>query len=107
MSSKVDLCSVVIAVLYTTLDILRIANKGPDSNTYVVPFKLNHYAIDTTQILAAYLTLKQVLGGEGVIKYQANYYIWFLYAGSSLGMCPANERRRYNVTTSLIGWART
>ena len=20
-------------------------------------------------------------------------------------MCPANERRRYNVTTSLIGWA--
>ena len=27
----------------------------------------------------------------------------------SLGMCPANERRRrrYNVTTSLIGWAYT
>ena len=25
----------------------------------------------------------------------------------SLGMHPANERRRYNVTTSLIGWAPT
>ena len=28
-------------------------------------------------------------------------------AGISLGMCPANERRRYNVTTSRIGWAHT
>ena len=28
-------------------------------------------------------------------------------AGISLGMRPANERRRYNVTTSLIGWAHT
>ena len=26
---------------------------------------------------------------------------------SNLGMHPANERRRYNVTTSLIGWAHT
>ena len=24
-----------------------------------------------------------------------------------LGMGPANERRRYNITTSLIGWAHT
>ena len=28
-------------------------------------------------------------------------------AGTSLGMSPANERRRYNVTTSLIGWVLT
>ena len=28
-------------------------------------------------------------------------------AGSSLGMHPANERRRYSVTTSLIGRAHT
>ena len=27
--------------------------------------------------------------------------------GIRLGMRPANERRRYNVTTSLIGWAHT
>ena len=26
-----------------------------------------------------------------------------VYAGISLGMHPSNERRRYNVTTSLIG----
>ena len=26
------------------------------------------------------------------------------YAGLILGLCPANERRRYFVTTSLIGW---
>ena len=29
------------------------------------------------------------------------------YSGISLGMRPANERRRYTVTTSLIGWAHT
>ena len=27
------------------------------------------------------------------------------YSGIILLMCPANERRRYNVTSSLIGWA--
>ena len=26
------------------------------------------------------------------------------YAGLILGLLPANERRRYFVTTSLIGW---
>ena len=28
-------------------------------------------------------------------------------SGISLGMRPANEKRRYVVTTSLIGWAHT
>ena len=28
-------------------------------------------------------------------------------SGISLGMCSANERRHYNVTMSLIGWAHT
>ena len=27
--------------------------------------------------------------------------------GMILGLCPANNRRRYFVTTSLIGWAQT
>ena len=31
----------------------------------------------------------------------------YLTPGIHLGMPPANERRRYNVTTSLIGWAHT
>ena len=30
-----------------------------------------------------------------------------MFAGISLGLRPTNERPRYNVTTSLIGWART
>ena len=30
-----------------------------------------------------------------------------MYAGISLGMYPANERCRYNVTTSPIGFAHT
>ena len=29
------------------------------------------------------------------------------YAGLILGLCPANERLRYKVTSSLIGWAQT
>ena len=28
-------------------------------------------------------------------------------AGLILGLCPANERRRYKVTPSLVGWAQT
>ena len=28
-----------------------------------------------------------------------------VHPGLSLGLCPANERQRYFVTTSLIGWA--
>ena len=28
-------------------------------------------------------------------------------SGLILGLCPANERRRYNVTPSLIGWGQT
>ena len=38
--------------------------------------------------------------------------IWFYIeglalAGLILGLPPANERRRYKVTPSLIGWAQT
>ena len=28
-------------------------------------------------------------------------------SGISLGMCPANEEHRYNITMSLIGWVHT
>ena len=37
------------------------------------------------------------------------YDIWliFLLPGLILGLCPANERRRYFVTTSLIGGVHT
>ena len=40
-----------------------------------------------------------------VCKCSAGQYAW--EPGISIGMPPANERRRYNVTTSLIGWAHT
>ena len=35
---------------------------------------------------------------------QADCYV---LSGISLGMRPANERRRYNITMSLIDWAHT
>ena len=31
-------------------------------------------------------------------------YLMHMDTGLILGLCPANERRRYLVTTSLIGW---
>ena len=35
-------------------------------------------------------------------------YVYMLIIGlCPSGLCPANERRRYFVTTSLIGWAQT
>ena len=33
--------------------------------------------------------------------------MWDHFTGLILGLCPANERRRYKVTPSLIGWAQT
>ena len=38
-----------------------------------------------------------------------DYSIQFIHSGTGLilGLCPANERRRYKVTPSLIGWAQT
>ena len=39
----------------------------------------------------------------GVVKY---IILWYT-AGLILGLRPANERRRYKVTPSLIGWAQT
>ena len=45
-------------------------------------------------------------------KYAICYAIAIMYAiyrvtGLILGLCPTNERRRYKVTPSLIGWAQT
>ena len=37
---------------------------------------------------------------ENVMRYRYNPNTWTI-----LGLRPANERRRYFVTTSLIGWA--
>ena len=39
--------------------------------------------------------------------FEAKYvcYVLYTYTGMILGLRPANERRRYFVTTSLIGWA--
>ena len=35
------------------------------------------------------------------------WYVWDSVSGLILGLGPANERHRYFVTTSLIGWAQT
>ena len=46
--------------------------------------------------------LTQIYVTNGRVKYDL-----YSTSGLILGLCPANERRRYFVTTSLIGWAQT
>ena len=41
-----------------------------------------------------------------VLTFQVAVHI-YVRAGLILGLYPANERRRYEVTPSLIGWAQT
>ena len=52
-----------------------------------------------------YMTLYIYLGLNGLLHSGA-ILIWdLLSTGLILGLRPSNERRRYFVTTSLIGWA--
>ena len=53
-------------------------------------------ACDTTNMLRNFIRVTQ--------RFLAS--IWH-HVGLILGLRPANERRRYFVTTSLIGWAHT
>ena len=46
--------------------------------------------------------------GEAEILHQVDLQNFcYTISGLMLGLRPANERRRYKVKTSLIGWART
>ena len=40
-------------------------------------------------------------------QYEEMVIMMIMCTGMILGLCPANERRRYFVTTSLTGWAPT
>ena len=62
--------------------------------TYISLIKATNYVYDSPQLRynQAWIFTIQVL---------------VPYTGINLGMRPANERRRYNVKTSLIGWAHT
>ena len=49
-----------------------------------------------------YASLKWVIGSGNGQHGQCQ-----AITGLILGLCPTNERRRYKVTASLIGWAQT
>ena len=40
-------------------------------------------------------------------KWAKQYILYAFSSGLILGLCPANERWRYFITTSLIGWVQT
>ena len=62
----------------------------------------NHFATTLTDIMLIACASDQCIGEQLVIcsgyKYEAELIP---------GLHPANERRRYKVTPSLIGWAQT
>ena len=54
-----------------------------------------------------YVFLLFVLVESCPLTFAPEQEILFLVIGLLLGLRPANERRRYKVTPSLIGWAQT
>ena len=42
-----------------------------------------------------------------VITYPCDNLIWYMPVEEASGLRPANERRRYKVTPSLVGWSPT
>ena len=57
-----------------------------------------------------YLSLSMLVKEVPGILWQNEYHyhmIGLAVAGISLGVSQANERRRYNVATSLMGWMHT
>ena len=49
--------------------------------------------------------IKRINWTNSLFRY-LHMYLMFQVSGIILGMCSANERRSYSVTSSLIGWAR-
>ena len=47
------------------------------------------------------------MAGMEVRYYNSLQHLWPIFTCLILGLRPANERRRYKVTPSLIGWAQT
>ena len=66
-------------------------------------------AIDGTTLLVPYLLVKplQLFWRSGTCRGNLQALIFKWIAGLILGLRPANERCRYKVTQSLIGWTQT
>ena len=82
---------------WTTCDVQGGLGSGYVTVNQFIQDKLNHlydcnHVKSRCMILCATITV---------------YSMNILMAGIILCMCPANERRRYIVTSSLIGWAHT
>ena len=71
-----------------------IACPGQQNMLYTCEFKFNW---SSTFVIASY---------KGHVVYVPNQWTLLIHStGLILALRPANERRRYFVTTSLIGWA--
>ena len=71
-----------------------------------IPLKfVSEDAVDGIPALVQVMTCHQT--GTKPIPETMITYFTYSYTGLILGLRPANERRRYNVTPSLIGWAQT
>ena len=74
----------------------------------IMNFLLQAFASGITGTLAAHAVLQGVGVGDESATVLAATITWLLKSrspGLILGLRPSNERRRYIVTPSLIGWA--
>ena len=74
-------------------DVLRIQTMNIDSDNGLLP--------DSTKPLPEPMLTHYGHSAAG------NFIVTVQDTKLILGLCPANERRRYKVTPSLIGWAQT
>ena len=66
---------------------------------------LEQYTHTTPQSITWPSPINSIVGAYAFPGFVLQIYI--IYTGTMLYMHPANERRHYSVTTSLIGWAHT
>ena len=113
--------------MHWVTNVLHHANHISIQNYYVIKVDIRHCGtLFTTMIsytlvsshsgllreLLCLLHIITIVGLTYAITNRQKYYISYnmlisLLSGIFLCMCPANERQRYNVTLSLIGWAHT
>ena len=103
--STIDATLLPTGSLYSSYMIFRV-QKLEDS---VIFRCLNHmlYPPLVARYVFSVYTTRDKLLLTGAISQIANVANTWCYAELILGLRPANERRRYKVTPSLIDWAQT
>ena len=94
-----------LAIIWTNAAILLSRPLG--TNLHEILVEIHTFSFKKICLKMASGKWRPFCRGLNVLSFNLKSYISNLgtWAGLILCFCPANERRRYNVTPSLIGWA--